>query len=168
MSRNTGWTPRPEVTAMLDQASAAAGESDGIMSLIASAEGTSVMRAKPGPAARMLIARLAKRGRAGRLAMCPHLSYSSPSPAFWFPWSPQMIYCPRCGDAEQERTLRGTEEDRRCDRCLRIRPTIHTDMVQMPPIVADLGDGPAYATPPVMILYGLCPDCQRPERGGGS
>jgi hypothetical protein len=121
-----------------------------------------VQHRTPGPVYAALVARMRQRGIAGQLSLCPDLSYSAPEPAFWCAWAPGRLRCAACAAATQRR-IRGTIEDRRCDNCRRIVPTIHADMVQLPAVVVDPATGPAKCVPPVTLMFGLCPPCQQAD-----
>jgi hypothetical protein len=80
---------RPEVTALLDQAGAASGETDAIMAALASLEGTSARHVHPGPVYRTMVTRLTTRALTGGVTLCPDLSYDAPQPSFWCAWAPR-------------------------------------------------------------------------------
>ncbi len=65
-----------------------------------------------------------------------------PSPRVLCAWSPGRLRCAACAHATQQR-IRGTREDRRCDRCHAIVPKIHPDVAQFPAVVVDLPPWPA-------------------------
>lgn len=153
---------RPQVTALLDQADAATTHATAIMATVAKLDGGQVRHVTPGPVFQVLIDRMRQRALTGQLTLCPHLSYTSPSPAFWCAWAPGRLRCPACAHAVQKR-IRGTREDRRCDHCRAVGPTIHPDMAQLPAIVIDLPPWRPGCVPPVTLLFGLCPACQRTD-----
>lgn len=153
---------RPATTALADQADAATSQAAAIMAVIAAAEGTPVRHDTPGPVLKTIINRMQQRGLAGQLTLCPHLSYTAPSPAFWCAWAPGRLRCAPCAHAVNVR-IRGTAEDRRCDHCRRTGDTIHPDMAQLPAIVVDLPPWPAGCVPPVTLIFGLCPSCQQDD-----
>jgi hypothetical protein len=153
---------RPGVTALLDQADAATTQAVIIMGALAVLDGNPVQHAEPGPVFKALIHRMQQRGMAGQLTLCPHLSYTAPEPAFWCAWAPGRLRCAGCAHATQIR-IRGTTEDRRCDNCRTIVPTIHADLVQLPAVVIDLPPWPAGCVPPVTLMFGLCPACQQAD-----
>ena len=153
---------RPETTALLDQADAASGHAAAIMTAIASRDGTPVRNVRPGPVTRSLIIAMNNSSAAGRLTFCPHLSYTSPEPAWWCAWAPGRLRCARCARAASLR-IKGTREDRRCDHCRKIVATIHADMAALPPLVIDLPPYPPACIPPVTMAYGLCPACQETD-----
>ena len=133
------------------------------MAAIGAIDGTPVQHTIPGPILRRLIDRLRHRAMAGQLTLCPHLSYTAPAPAIWCAWAPGRLRCASCAHTAQPR-IRGTAEDRRCDHCRRVVPTIHADMAQLPAIVVDLPPWPARCVPPVTLMFGLCPSCQQDDR----
>jgi hypothetical protein len=147
------------LTSMVDQADAAGRHAEAIMHQIAAHEGTQVEHVLVGQATRDVITRMATQAAAGQLTLCPHLSWSAPEPAWWVAWAPGRLRCRDCAIAAQRR-IRGTPEDRRCDRCGKIRSGIHADLVQLPALVADLPSGP-WCWPPVTAVYGLCHPCQQ-------
>lgn len=153
---------RPALAALLDQADAATGHANAIMAAVAAIEGTPVRQVTPGRIFQALIARMRQRGMAGQLTLCPHLSYTAPSPAFWCAWAPGRLRCAACAHGAQRR-IRGTREDMRCDHCRTVVPQIHPDMAQLPAIVVDLPPWPAGCVPPVTLMFGLCPRCQRAD-----
>lgn len=159
---------RPAVAALADQADAAGTEAARIMHTLARLDGTEVQHVRPGPVFAALIARLPQRMLAGQITLCPHLSYTAPEPSFWCVWAPGRLRCAHCTEAAQRR-IRGTAEDRRCDACRKTGPKIHPDMAQLPPIVVDLpSPWPPRCVPPITVLFGLCPDCQRTDESGRS
>jgi len=153
---------RPAATALLDQADAASASAHATMTAVAARDGTPVRHAIPGPVMQALIARMQDRGRAGQLTLCPHLSYASPAPAVWCAWAPGRVRCASCAAAASVR-IRGTREDRTCDHCRKTVPKIHADMVQLPPVVVDLPPWPPRCIPPIALMAGLCPACQRTD-----
>jgi hypothetical protein len=150
------------VTALLDQAEAATTQAAEIMGALAALEGTRIQHTYPGPVFSALIHRLQQRAIAGELTFCPHLSCTAPAPAFWCAWAPGRLRCASCAHATQKR-IKGTPEDRRCDNCRAIVPTIHADMVQLPAVVVDLPPWPAGCVPPVTLMFGLCTACQQAD-----
>ena len=156
---------RPSTSALLDQADAATTHAHTIMATIGAIGGNPVRHVVPGPIFRALIHRMQDRGLTGQLTLCPHLSYTAPSPAFWCAWAPGRLRCAACAHATQQR-IRGTREDRRCDHCRAIVPKIHADMAQLPAIVVDLPPWPAGCVPPVTLMFGLCPACQAADSAG--
>jgi len=153
---------RPQVTALLDQARAASGHASAAMAMVATIDGTPIRHATPGPVMQALIARMRIRAASGQLTLCPHLSYTSPAPAFWCAWAPGRLRCTGCAAAANAR-IRGTREDRRCDHCRGVGPVIHPDLAQLPPVVVDLPPYPPKCVPPITIMFGLCPACQRAD-----
>jgi hypothetical protein len=119
----------------------------------------------PGPILSALIGRLRQRAITAQLTFCPHLSYTAPAPAIWCAWAPGRLRCTSCAHTAQQR-IKGTAEDRRCDHCRRVVPTIHADMAQLPAIVVDLPPWPAKCVPPVTLMFGLCPACQATDSAG--
>lgn len=154
---------RPEITALIDQAGAASNDAAAILHTIARMRGDKIQHRHPGPVYAAIVAGLERRGLAGQITLCPHLSYSAPEPAYWCAWAPGRIRCAACAQATQRR-IHGTEEDRRCDHCRTIGPTIHADMAQLPPVVINLPPWPPKCIPPVTVLFGLCPACQREDQ----
>lgn len=148
--------------ALADQASAANADAARIMHFIAGVKGERVQQARPGPVSAALISRMHQRGVTAQLTLCPHLSYDAPQPAFWCAWAPGRLRCTDCAHKANAR-VRGTPEDRRCDHCRKIGRTIHADMAQLPPVVVDLPGG-AKCLPPITVMFGLCPDCQRQDQ----
>ena len=153
---------RPATTALLDQADAASLDAHATMATIAALDGNPIRHAIPGPVIRKLIDRMQGRALDGQLTLCPHLSYTAPEPSFWCAWAPGRLRCSACAQATHAR-MRGTTEDRRCDHCRRVVPTIHSDMAQLPAIVVDLPPWPAKCVPPVTLMFGLCPRCQQAD-----
>ncbi len=153
---------RPQTTALLDQADAASASAHATMATIAVHDGTPIRHAIPGPVIRKLIDRMQDRGRAGQLTLCPHLSYTAPEPAYWCAWSPGRVRCAPCAAAAGTR-IRGKREDTRCDHCRTAVPRIHADMAQLPAVVVDLPPWPPRCVPPIALLFGLCPACQRAD-----
>jgi hypothetical protein len=149
------------VTALLDQAAAATAEGEKILAVLAAMDGTPVRHTRPGPMFGAIIGRFRNRALAGQLTLCPHLSWTAPAPAFWCAWAPGRLRCATCAQATHKR-IRGTREDRRCDRCRRVVQRIHADTVQLPSVVVDLPS--PKCIPPVMVMFGLCPACQHAER----
>jgi hypothetical protein len=154
---------KPGVSALLDQADAAGADAARIMHLIGVLDGTPVQNRVPGPVYAALVSRMRQRGMAGQLTLCPHLSYTAPEPAFWVAWAPGRLRCPACAQTAHKR-IRGTIEDRRCDHCHTVVPRIHPDMVQLPAVVVDFMPGPAKCVPPVTLMFGLCPACQKADK----
>jgi hypothetical protein len=155
--------PSPAATAQRDQADAAARHLLGVLHDRAQHIGQPVHHGTPGPVMDAVANRLAASWRARVLAaqptLCPHLSYTAPSPAIWLAWAPELLRCPRCAEDEARRT-HGTTEDQRCDSCARIVPVIRACMVEIPPLIVD---GPGYneatSRPRALLQLGLCPDC---------
>lgn len=154
---------RPQVTALLDQADAAATHATQLMYLLAAAEGTAVLHEQPGRIFRAMISRMRQRAITGQATLCPHLSWTAPQPAFWCAWAPGRIRCAACAHQANLR-VRGTLEDRRCDHCRTTGPAIHPDMAQLPAVVVDLPPFPAGCVPPVTLMFGLCPACQLADK----
>jgi len=153
----------PTTVALLDQADAANRHAHNVMHAMGDIFGTPAVSILPGPPTRALVERLNTRGMTGRLELCPHLSYTQPAPAFWLAYAPTQIRCARCA-AVAARRVRGTREDRRCDHCRKVRSTIFARVVQLPAIVVgSTGSTPAGCIPPVQVMYGLCPPCQRAD-----
>lgn len=151
------------MTALLDQAEAASSHANAIMAAIASLDGTPVRHEEPGPVIKTLITRIEARGLTGQLTLCPHLSWTAPEPAFWCAWAPGRLRCASCARTVSLR-IRGTREDLRCDRCRKTVPKIHADMAQLPPVVVDLPPWPPGCVPPITMVFGLCPPCQRKDQ----
>ena len=161
-----GWRPvRPGTGALLDQADAASRHAAAILAAIGALDGSPIRHTMPGPVFAAMIGRLRQRAISGQLTLCPHLSYTAPSPAAWCAWAPGRLRCSACAQATHAR-IRGTTEDRRCDHCRRVVPTIHADMAQLPAIVVDLPPWPAECVPPVTLMFGLCPACQSADSAG--
>jgi hypothetical protein len=159
---------RPQTSALLDQANAANAETARIMAGLAALESTTVRNVVPGPIHQAILARFSVKALAGQLTLCPDLSYDAPQPSFWCAWAPGRIRCARCADTASRR-IHGTAEDRRCDHCGKIRPSIHRGAMELPPVVVDLPDK-ARCIPPVIAVFGLCPACHTadvpaPRRG---
>jgi hypothetical protein len=154
---------RPQTTALLDQADAATAQASKIMGALASMEGTPVVHREPGLIFRAIIGGMQQRAMAGQLTLCLHLSYAAPEPAFWCAWAPGRLRCVACAH-ETNKRIRGSREDRRCDHCRAVGPKIHADMAQLPAIVVDLPPWPPGCVPPVTLMFGLCPACQRADK----
>jgi hypothetical protein len=148
---------KPATSALLDQAGAAASHAFSIFTTVADHEGYPVTYDYPGPVTSSIVRRLEYRLLAGQVTLCPHLSWTAPGPAYWAPWAPGRFRCPHCGQAAVRR-VKGTAEDRRCDHCHKVNPSIYSGGVQLAAIVIDLPDGPL-CVPPVTIFYGLCHAC---------
>jgi hypothetical protein len=153
---------RPATSALLDQAQAATTDATRIMTGLAVLEQTTVRYVVPGPIHRALITRYSTRALAGQLTLCPDLSWDAPQPAFWCAWAPAKLRCSRCADTASRR-IHGTAEDRRCDHCHKIRHAIHRGAMEFPAVVVDLPDR-ARCVPPVLAVFGLCPDCYNADR----
>lgn len=152
---------RAQTTALLDQADAANTDAARFMAGLAMLEDTTVQCVTPGPVHRALMARMHTRAITGQLTLCPDLSYDAPEPAFWCAWAPGRLRCSRCADTAGQR-IHGTREDRRCDHCRKIRSSIHRGAIELPPIVVDLPAKPL-CIPPVLMIFGLCPDCHNAD-----
>lgn len=155
----------PAVTALVDQAEAAARHGMGVLHAMASGGGGEVMYRPPPPVVRDIVAVFVERAQADDLDLCPHLSASSPVPAFWLPYAAELIRCVDCSNRKTTE-VNGTPEDRTCDNCRRESDRIFPGAAQLPGIVADL-PGLLAATGPLTVLYGLCPECHAvayPER----
>jgi hypothetical protein len=148
------------VSALLDQAQAASGHALAVMQAAAIRDGTPVRHTPPGPVITAIITRMQQRALAGQLTLCSHLSFSAPEPAWWSAWAPGRLRCAPC-TAAAARRIHGTREDRRCDHCRKTGPVIHADMAQLPPVVVDLPPWPPKCVPPVTLVFGLCPACQK-------
>lgn len=158
---------RPSTIALVDQAAAANRQAHNLIHGMAAATG-STLHTVPGPITRSILGRLQQRGRTGQLTLCAHLSYDAPALAFWLAWAPGRLRCVDCASAVAKR-IRGTREDRRCDHCKRYTPKIHAASGHLPSVVVDLGGmTPAKAVPPITMLYGLCPTCQRFDAEGAA
>ncbi len=153
---------KPQTTALIDQAAAADTETCAIMAGLARLEETTVRRVTPGPVSRAIVARISARALTGQLTLCPDLSLDAPQPAFWCAWAPGRLRCATCAD-KAGRRIHGTAEDRRCDHCRKIGPSIHRDAVGLPSVVIDFPDR-ARCAPPFIALFGLCPACQRADK----
>ncbi len=161
--RSDGGRPvRPAASALLDQAGAASASARATMTAVAAIEGTPIRHVIPGPVMQALIHRMRTRATGGQLTLCPHLSYTSPEPAFWCAWAPGRVRCTSCAHAASMR-IKGTREDRVCDHCRATVPKIHADMAMLPPVVVDLPPWPPRCIPPIALMAGLCPACQRED-----
>ncbi len=80
---------------------------------------------------------------AGTLRVCPHLTY--PQVVQAAAWRPGEMWCVLCAPAQM--ILVG-DEDRTCDRCRKVYPTIRACMAQSGPVV---------------LSYGLCARCDRED-----
>jgi hypothetical protein len=108
-----------------------------------------------------LVARLRSAAQGGSVGLCDHLAARPWRPAWWTPYHPARIRCRDCYIAD-EKTIAGTEEDRRCDRCGKVeRPGfIHGLAVQLPASVRE-----GVARGPLTITFGLCDeDSEREPR----
>ena len=153
---------RPGTSALLDQADAASAHAACMLAIFCAADDTPIQHTIPGPIFAALIHRLQHRANTCQVTLCPHFSYTAPAPSFWCAWAPGRLRCAGCAQATHQR-IRGTAEDRRCDHCRRVVPTIHPDMAQLPAIVVDLPPWPAACVPPVTLMFGLCPTCQETD-----
>lgn len=155
---------RLENTALLDQADAATRHAVKILGAIAASDnGSRYRRGTPGPVMTAVVRKLTGRASSGRLTLCGHLSWAAPQPAFWTAWAPGRLRCAYCTETVQHR-IRGTREDRRCDHCRAVTRRIHPDRVQLPAIVLD--EAEPRCLPPVIAIFGLCPDCHRADIAG--
>lgn len=156
----------PRTRALADQADAAGAHAARIFTEMAAANGgTPTFQALPS-LVREVAERFPRRAAAGQIDLCAHLSPAAPEPAFWCASDPGWLRCGGClGDATD--SIRGTEEDQRCDYCRRVSDRIHNEAGLMPPIVAEL-PGMLAASGPVMLMFGLCPDCHAEAFPDGS
>jgi hypothetical protein len=149
---------RPQLTALIDQADAAAAHGAAIMHTLAELGGGEVVREIASPLIRGIAGRMTSRAARGQLTFCPHITPSAPQPMFWVPWAPGRLRCPACVTAAQKR-IRGTKEDNICDNCRRHSAMIHNEGAQpAPAVVLDMPSSAA-AFGPVTVLFGLCPSC---------
>lgn len=151
----------PRVTALLDQAHAAAAHGARLFADLAD-RANAPIRWITGPedmsdTIRAIVLRFTSRAAKGQITLCPHLNELSPAPVFWLAWAPGRIRCIPCTEAASRR-IKGTTEDRRCDYCRRIVRLIHPEGMQLPAIVVDM-PGLFAASGPVTIMFGLCPAC---------
>jgi hypothetical protein len=152
----------PRVSALLDQADAAAADGARMFAMLADHTGSPI-RWITGPedvgdTIRAIVSRFTGRAASGQLTLCPHLSGSAPVPVFWLAWAPGRIRCSPCMGSAGRR-IKGTAEDRRCDHCRRKARAIHCGGMQLPAIVVNL-PGLLAASGPVTVMFGLCPACR--------
>lgn len=155
---------RPELTAFLDQASAASAHAEGVLHAL-SAAGEGEIRHQQAPKViRDVLARMQagmlRRALTGQPTLCEHLSYAAPGVAFWLAYAPELLRCMDCASATG-RHISGTAEDHRCDRCRRTSRRIHNSLLALPPVVVDLPALDLAAVPAVVLMAGLCPACHR-------
>lgn len=148
-------TPRPALSALIDQASAAYGHGISIMMEAGRRMDAPVTYSSPPTALAEILAKLSRAAEEGRLTLCPHLSLAAPSPAVWLAYAPGRLRCVRCA-GESARRTRGTAEDGRCDLCRRAARTLVPVAAQLPAVVDEVSGA---CLPPVMIQAGLCPGC---------
>ncbi|GAA3531314.1 hypothetical protein GCM10022419_008030 [Nonomuraea rosea] len=146
-------------TSLLDQAQAATHHSLAILQNVAVRINGACNESQPGPIAARLLERFHTGVHTLDIAFCPHLTATTPQPAFWVPYAAGLIRCPACMSRRLHRSLKGTETHR-CDNCRRRAVTIHVYGVQIPAVVLELSDR-AVSLPPVQIHFGLCPPCKQ-------
>ncbi|MFI7632427.1 hypothetical protein [Microbispora rosea] len=150
--------------ALADQARAASRDAVNVLHAVARSSGATVHAAPVGPITAAILGRFAALAFAGDLTLCEHLSFTAPRPAFWTAWSPKTIRCAHCCEAEAAR-IRGTVEDRTCDRCHRVADVVHAVAGQLPAVVVGARAGRApYAVPPVQVQFGLCSPCRAADQ----
>lgn len=156
---------RPTVTALVDQADAAAGDSARIMHAAGEHLDAQIHHDHPGPVTRTVLQRMhaaiLTAAISGHRTLCPHLSYTAPAAAVGVACAPGRLRCAPCG-ASAARGIKGTAEDRRCDHCKRVRTAIHPRVVLLPAVVVDIGGAPT-CIPPSQVHFGLCPSCHRKD-----
>lgn len=76
---------------------------------------------------------------------CPHLDPARPDVWHIFAHAPQAVQCVQCA-VRRARSLKGTVEDRTCDRCRDVDP------VGVYPGVMSVG--------PLLVSFGLCSGCR--------
>lgn len=89
-----------------------------------------------------------RRRNNGSLKPCPHTSADGRGIVAL--WNPSRIVCAACADVLND-GVKGTEEDRRCDRCDTVNDTIHPFSVL------------ASGFPRLVVMLGLCPTCAKHE-----
>lgn len=95
---------------------------------------------------------------------CPHVgrilapAFYKPSPddppiVIWAAWKPDLLACPACSGVL---SLRGDEENYRCDGCGNLTDVITSGSSVIP------SEDPGF--PSLMMLYGLCAKCARDSK----
>jgi hypothetical protein len=110
-----------------------------------------------------LLTRLHTQIGARHTTSCPHLNVRHPQPIYWIAWRPGRLRCAPCATTAGA-TIKNTAEERRCDSCRTIAPTIHAGGLQIPAVVAPQL---LIAAGPLTILFGLCGACQATTRVSG-
>lgn len=114
--------------------------------------------------AQVVALRLTERAGRGHITLCQHLSIAATTPAFWTPWAPGRIRCAACS-VRSAQHIKGTREDRRCDSCQHDSGgSIYQNAVLIPAASLELPELIAIQLP-IVILFGLCPSCQRVDDG---
>ena len=132
-------------TALGDQIDAATRDTWAAAARMATAGRYTLQWCRPGPFVRELAADLDERARTGRLQMCEHAK--SPTTVIFAAWDRRAV-CAGCAQT-RAKAIRGTREDKTCDRCRRVGPSLLTTTT------VPLG--------PVLLLFGLCRRCMRAE-----
>jgi hypothetical protein len=144
-------------SALIDQTQAAANEAANHINAYATAHNTTPHLHRPQGAHAALTLQLATRLLAGTTRPCPHLHPNAPQPAYWIAWQPHRIRCVPCF-TRVHNTIKGTDEDLRCDCCQHIGPTIIPGLLHIPAVVVPAAHA---ASGPIIATFGLCPTCQQ-------
>ncbi|MFC7382854.1 hypothetical protein [Sphaerisporangium rhizosphaerae] len=155
----------PAATALTDQAEAAAMHSLTALATIAPTVNGTIGARLPGPISLRFLARLEAGLLGGAIGFCDHLSATAPRPAFWSPWAAGKVRCAPCAGRAYTR-IKGTTEDRRCDRCRRRMTVTNSLAWQLPAVVLTLPGGAARAIPPMQVHLGLCSACRHVDTEG--
>lgn len=92
---------------------------------------------------------------------CSHIKPTAPALGIWVPWKPGRVRCPKCAFSRID--VRGTVENNTCDRCRRKTRTIHPNICRFPGRIFTFERWGHVALPPLTVMYGLCPTCQKTE-----
>lgn len=148
-------TTTPAAAALIDQAHAAANHGAQLFADTAQRVNATVDLTVPTGARAAILNRLSQMSFSGQVTGCPHLRPTSPQPQFWAAWKPGRIRCAGCLGLAAV-AIKGTAEDRRCDHCQRIVPTIYSCQMLLPGyVLPDL----LLSSGPTLITFGLCPPC---------
>lgn len=150
-----------ELTDLLRRAGQGAREGMSFMDDYEAAKGADVRNNdwKPTGAAKLFQDRMIDGITLGAIGTCGHLAIDPTMPGYWVPFSPSILRCGFCHD-ECQASIRGTEEDRRCDLCGVVERAgwVHGAVVQSTAVVVWTAQVKT-AIGPRTICYGLCHKC---------
>jgi hypothetical protein len=87
------------------------------------------------------------------LGVCKHIRNLPDEMTFWLGWKPDKVRCVECMAIEVAR-IKGTQDDRRCDECKGVFPSIANNLTFIPSVnIRGL-------IIPVQLMFGLCLKCR--------